>query len=647
MSVAGIWAAATGSGTGTRDATISMWLDSLHSDEDVLHGGIKLVACALESHDAKVLLVAIDTLHAINKLHSAKRMMKIQADSSTAWMYLDDLVTVAEFVAEVFKLMENPRSSDLDLRRALVPFQRFLDSGRVSFSEEGFHAALLCILQEGYLACYQRRSPSLDVFSCMIGGSREAAASEELHRSAPAHAAHLQRVVEVASDELLRLETTIPDVQAHFHRDMQCDDVASALRHVLTMTPIADVIEPLLACALQRTIAARDLASLEFISDIARRHSVLRLPICEAPGPPDIDREPFHFVDGQVVFRDPPGFLEEMMHLGKQHPSVFKGEFEALADTDVWLDFEVNHGDSSNASRRFVPLAWLAETLVHALQDNSYENSITLKNICCQALQLLDSRIKHARVEPETLPGHIHSLCVTLLQLVEKVEASATDHNSDCDQKQCVDEEAEPRVENVTVQVLEFSRHPQMLRQRLLASTSLRPWTQALEQRGLSVELASGTKIFVAADHYDAVLAAVRSAIDFELKPWHVIACAECAELVQDVVQSLPSRQQVRQKRSLLFECPPICDQCESQNPRFSCSRCHRARYCSKECQRTAWQIHSKMCDADDQGALSFMRRTFIEVDVPTSLRSCPSSGPKTVSTSQANPRVKQNPREA
>lgn len=647
MSLADIWASALGPDTDARDASISVWLESMQSDDDVLAGEVELMARAFETYDTKTVTVALDTINAIIALQRARSTTE---GDFLCKMYHSDLVCVAELVAEVFKLMEDRHSSDLGLRRAILPFQRCLDSRIVSLAarvdREGFHHGLICILQESYLACYQRRCPDFDTFCHAIAGARDAAATEGLHRSVPAHAAHLQHAVNAASAERLRLEATISDAQVFFHKAMQRQDIASALQHVLDMAPIADVMEPPLSCALQRAIAAMDVTSVGLIADIAQRHSLLRLPICVAPGPPEIDREPLRFVDGQVVFCDPPGDLEMMAHLGNQHPSVFDGEFEALAETDTWLDFEEQYGDSSNASPRFVPLAWLADTLLNALYHQSQHGLISLRNICCQAVQLLDSRIEHAKFEPEFLPHHILALCSELLRLAQQVEAGATDHNSESDPEQD-EEEAEPEAAKLTVQIFEFSRHPQMLRQRLLACASLRPWVQALHARGMSVELPSGAKIFVQPDHHDAVLAAVHSSIDFDLKPWHVIACTQCAQLVQDIVRSLPSRQQVREKRSLLLACPPICDQCGSPDPRFACSNCHRDRYCSRECQRTAWQSHSRDCVVDEGGTLSITSRTFIEVDAPSSLRSRPSLGPKTVSTSQANPRVMRNPRKA
>ena len=40
------------------------------------------------------------------------------------------------------------------------------------------------------------------------------------------------------------------------------------------------------------------------------------------------------------------------------------------------------------------------------------------------------------------------------------------------------------------------------------------------------------------------------------------------------------------------------CDACGAPKPSKRCSQCHRARYCSRECQVGAWETHKNECKA-------------------------------------------------
>jgi len=194
----------------------------------------------------------------------------------------------------------------------------------------------------------------------------------------------------------------------------------------------------------------------------------------------------------------------------------------------------------------------------------------------------------------------------------------------------------------VSVKVVQYSRNLQCLRDTLLEGESLAACRKALCDCGLSSELPSGAKIFVHPEHYEPVLAAIKSA-ELVLKPFHVIVSDDFEDLVTAATSSLPSRAQVREKASFSVHCPPVCEACMAQNPRFKCSQCGKAMYCSRACQKNHWQTHVGLCETDD--ALSIVKTTFIHVDLPSSLRSAPSSRAKTASTSDANPRIKTKPR--
>jgi len=336
------------------------------------------------------------------------------------------------------------------------------------------------------------------------------------------------------------------------------------------------------------------------------------------------------------------GFLEEMAYLGGQHPSVFDGEFASIAFNEVWLDIEEQHGDCSRASRRYVPLAWLAVELLEAA-DLPCDDAKLCCSWCCQAVQLLETESR-AQGWPVGCVTRFEALRVPLLELAKEVEHLVVGVDADGE-----DQEETPEVggDDLSVHIIEFSRHPQSLRRALQRSEFLRPCQRSLSEKGFKTELPSGAKIFVPAEFYEAVVVAVNALEGLHLKPWHVIVSEDLEEAVLAAATSLPSREQVRLKQNLTVECPPICEQCAAARPRFSCSRCGIAQYCTQDCQRMHWQLHSKVCISDEAGSPYVVNKTFVHVDVPGSLRSGPSSGQKTVSTSAANPRVLRNPRNA
>lgn len=337
------------------------------------------------------------------------------------------------------------------------------------------------------------------------------------------------------------------------------------------------------------------------------------------------------------------GTLEQMGYLGGLHPSVFEGEFEAIACTNVWLDIEQEHGDTSEASRRFVPLAWLAAELLEAVARSS-DDAKLLNSWCCQAAQLLDPERGAAGGWPVGRVGQFETLRVPLLELAKDGEQSVFGKAADSDAEE---QTPEPGVDGLRVHIIEYSRHPQSLRRALLGCESLMPCRRSLHDRGFSPEFPSGAKIFVPAEFYEAVVVSLQGLEGVYLKPWHVIVSEDFETAVVAAAASLPSREQVRMKNNITVECPPICEQCAAPTPRFSCSRCGVARYCTRECQKMHWQLHSKACMSDEAGSLTLVSKTFIHVHLPSSLRSGPSSCQKTASTSDANPRVLRNPRKA
>ena len=92
--------------------------------------------------------------------------------------------------------------------------------------------------------------------------------------------------------------------------------------------------------------------------------------------------------------------------------------------------------------------------------------------------------------------------------------------------------------------VFEYSRSPAAFREALLTSELLRDCREALAAHGFSPELASGAKIFVSPEQYEAV---VRACEDLDLRPRHVVVSHELFESVGEVVRGLPSSKKVRE----------------------------------------------------------------------------------------------------
>lgn len=202
------------------------------------------------------------------------------------------------------------------------------------------------------------------------------------------------------------------------------------------------------------------------------------------------------------------------------------------------------------------------------------------------------------------------------------------------------------------VHVIQYSRHPNSLKTALLEGEELRACRDALAAAGLSPEHHTGAKIFVKPEQYESVIDALEgSAEGWPLKPWHVVVSEEFEGAVDKAVKSLPSKAQVREKQRSVVPSGP-CAACGKTDPRFACQRCHLARYCSKACQQQNWREHKKLCmpaqeDVDDSGMPVVLKRTFLEVPLKTSLRSSPTTGDRTKSTTDADPRKGRNPRKA
>jgi TPR repeat protein len=201
----------------------------------------------------------------------------------------------------------------------------------------------------------------------------------------------------------------------------------------------------------------------------------------------------------------------------------------------------------------------------------------------------------------------------------------------------------------INVHILEFSRHPQTLRRALLEGEQLRQCREGLLHSGLSPEMPSGAKVFVAPMHFEDVMRALQT---MGLKPWHVAASDDFVNQVVATAQSLPSREQVREKSRQSIQVMASCEVCGVETARFACSRCGQARYCSQGCQQKDWQKHQRICARSssdygfDPGCPVTIKHTFIHVDVENSMRSdVDYDALLTASSTDACPRKGLNPR--
>merc|ERR1712032_905365 len=133
------------------------------------------------------------------------------------------------------------------------------------------------------------------------------------------------------------------------------------------------------------------------------------------------------------------------------------------------------------------------------------------------------------------------------------------------------------------VVILAVDRTFQALRAALLEGDELAHVRHELEKHGHLVELPTGAKLFVRPEQYTAVVSAVQ---DLDLKPRHIIASQELEDLVTKVINTV-KRTTVKRRRVAVTQ--PV--------------------YCR-------W-MHTEVTVE--------VRRTFITLAVPSSLRSEPS----------------------
>lgn len=157
------------------------------------------------------------------------------------------------------------------------------------------------------------------------------------------------------------------------------------------------------------------------------------------------------------------------------------------------------------------------------------------------------------------------------------------------------------------VVLLKFSRRPRSFTEALLQAPELADCIEALQSHGFCAELQCGAKIFVRPEHYSATLEAIRLG-GWKLFPNHVVTEVYLEQVVLGIVEKLPWRASVHPRGSHVV---PLG---------FATSA------------------------AEHEGNIQ-VARTFVQVRLPTSLRSESHSGPRTASTTDMDLRKGSNHR--
>jgi len=156
------------------------------------------------------------------------------------------------------------------------------------------------------------------------------------------------------------------------------------------------------------------------------------------------------------------------------------------------------------------------------------------------------------------------------------------------------------------VYLLEFRRDPASFHRALMESKELEACKSALLASGFNFELPCGAKVFVPADMFEATMMAIEFG-SLKLQSRHVIVTEDLEEVVMHVLQPLANSEKVRRKSR---HCVPIGFAEEASQMRESI----------------------------------IVSRTFINIRTQSSLRSAPTSGLATASTTDAhssrNPRM-------
>jgi hypothetical protein len=167
----------------------------------------------------------------------------------------------------------------------------------------------------------------------------------------------------------------------------------------------------------------------------------------------------------------------------------------------------------------------------------------------------------------------------------------------------------EPSAESLFL--LEFSRTPKSFHEALDKSVILTHCHDAMKSLGLCCKLESGTRLYVMPEQHSETLRAVA---DLKLQSRHVVAFDRFVNAVIQAIDSIESRDQVREKKRQRVHLEEIAKEPEN--------------------------------DTNSLSEIPILTsKTFIHIPLPSSLCSEASSGPVTASTTDADVRKGRNPR--
>jgi hypothetical protein len=186
-----------------------------------------------------------------------------------------------------------------------------------------------------------------------------------------------------------------------------------------------------------------------------------------------------------------------------------------------------------------------------------------------------------------------------------------------------------PLAEPIQVVCLEFTRHPRGFHQLLRTCAALKPCRSKLVQHGFDFNHSTGAYIFVSPEHHEAVAQAIETH-QMHLHPRHVLVALELEELVIEAVGTLPSSFQVRVKGRQVTPIGVDAPQEGGEGKETEDDSFDEDDIVELQPSHEAGPSYQQSLPQP-----FIVKRTFIDVEVRSS------SGAKTVSTSEADPRIK------
>lgn len=163
-----------------------------------------------------------------------------------------------------------------------------------------------------------------------------------------------------------------------------------------------------------------------------------------------------------------------------------------------------------------------------------------------------------------------------------------------------------PFLARLPIVLVEFSRNPRSFNEALENGAELGAVREALQRNGFACTLPCGAHIFVRPEHYQTILGEMQSKTDLTLTRRHVLVAPEFYKFLGKAVSNLRSNEQVRYKKRTV-------------------------EWTGCAVQDSESVAAEKGSSSEDEDAFYVQRKTFIDFDIPTSLYSSLTSGPKTV----------------